>query len=107
MSIQRKADYILEQAKALAPEVKSWVDISLALFDQHEGIVAKTFPDVMEREAFFDSDQHQQVNQLQLNLMKRFGVEGGAVPSKSGRFVVRVPKTVHTRLDIEAKREGV
>src|SRR5204862_67611 len=37
------------------------------------------------------------------------GVAAGAQPTKekSGRFVVRVPKTIHQKLDIEAKREGV
>jgi hypothetical protein len=39
--------------------------------------------------------------------MKKFGVEGGATPEKSGRILVRVPKTVHTVLEIEAKKEGV
>src|SRR5260370_9327458 len=39
--------------------------------------------------------------------MTKFGVEGGATPQKSGRFLVRVPKTLHTVLQVEAKKEGV
>jgi site-specific DNA-methyltransferase (adenine-specific) len=107
MSIERKANYILEQAQTLAANVKSWADFSVAIFDQHYGLVAKTFEDPMEREAFFDSEQYEKVNQILLDLMKKFGVEGGATPQKSGRFMVRVPKTVHVALEIEAKREGV
>jgi HicB family len=107
MSIQRKAKYILEQAQVLARNVKSWADFSVAIFDQHNGLVAKNFQKPMEREAFYDSKEYEEVNQILLGLMKKFGVEGGATPQKSGRFVVRVPKTVHVALEIEAKREGV
>ena len=42
-----------------------------------------------------------------VELMKKFGVAGGATPQKSGKFVVRVPRTVHQSLEIEARREGV
>jgi len=107
MSTERKAEYVLEQAKALARTVKSWADFSVAIFDQHNGLVAKTFDDPMERQAFYDSKQYEQVNEILLGLMREFGVEGGATPQKSGRFVVRVPKTLHSVLEIEAKREGI
>jgi site-specific DNA-methyltransferase (adenine-specific) len=107
MSIERKADYILEQAKALAPSVKTWADFSLALFDPVNGLVARTFKGSMEKQAFYDSEQYRAVNQLMLGLMKRHGVAAGGTSQKSGRFVVRVPKTLHYALEIESKREGV
>jgi hypothetical protein len=111
MSIERKANYVLEQAKALAPNVASWADFSVALFDQRSGLIAKTFEDRMEREAFFDSKQYREVNGILLELMRKFGVEAGATPKadpqKSGRFLLRVAKTLHTRLQVEAKKEGV
>jgi site-specific DNA-methyltransferase (adenine-specific) len=110
MSIERNANYILEQAKTLAKSVRSWADFSAALFDQREGLVAKTFENAMEREAFFDSEQYKAVNQLLLKLMKEFGVEGGATPQqaqKGGRILVRLPKAIHRTLEVEAKKEGV
>jgi hypothetical protein len=107
MSIERKADYILDQARTLSENVKSWADFSLELFDQRNGLVARSFSTPMEREAFFDSHQYRKVNAILLDLMKKFGVEGGATPQKSGRFLVRVPKTLHSKLDVEAKREGI
>ncbi len=55
MSIEMKANAILNQAKELAPAVESWADFSNALFDQESGIVAQTFEDPMERQAFYDS----------------------------------------------------
>ena len=39
--------------------------------------------------------------------MERFGVANGATPKKSGKFVVRVPKTLHLALEREAAEEGV
>jgi hypothetical protein len=39
--------------------------------------------------------------------MNKFGVVGGSVPTKSGKFVVRVPKTLHKVLEVEAHQEGV
>lgn len=110
MSIQRKADRVLERAKYLADHVGTWADFSNALFAQFTGVVAKTFPSDIERQAFFDSEQYKQILAIQTALMRKFGGVEGATPTakeKSGKFIVRVPKTVHLKLDIEAKGEGV
>jgi hypothetical protein len=108
MSIQRKADRVLEQARRLAEKVSSWADFSAALFDYSSGLVPRMFPDEMERQAFFDSPQNEEVDRILINLMRKFGVIGGAAPKeKSGRFLVRVPKTLHQKLEVEAQAEGV
>ena len=109
MSIDAKADRIVELAQKRAERASSWSDFSRELFDQREGIVSKVFPDELERQAFFDSPQHARVMQIQSDLMKRIGVMSGAVSAKqkSGRFNVRIPRTLHQSLEIEAKREGV
>jgi hypothetical protein len=109
MSIELKANKVLEQAKQLSTKSKSWADFSLELFDQHSGIVAKTFPDQFERQTFYDSRQYNEVNGLLAEVMKRTGLAKGADVSaeKSGRFNVRIPKTLHQSLEVEAKREGV
>lgn len=107
MSIERKATRVLEQAKSLAGKVETWADFSNAVFGP-DGFVAKAFPSDFERKAFLDTRQFKEVQQLLTELMRRVGVAAGAKPKeKSGRFVVRVPKTVHQKLDIEAKRESV
>ena len=107
MSIERKADHVLQYAKTRAEKVGSWAEFSAELFDQFRGIVAKTFPSDMERQAFYDTEQYKQLLEIQVGLMQKFGVVAGAAPKKSGRFVVRVPKTMHQKLEIEAKDEGV
>lgn len=106
MSIQVKANSILDNARKIAGHVTSWADYSNALFDQESGLVAQTFSDDMERQAFYDTDQYDELYQILADLMDRFDTVGGASP-KSGKFMVRLPKSLHEVLDIEAKTEGV
>jgi hypothetical protein len=108
MSIERKANRVLERAQALAQTAESWVDFSNAMYDQFNGVVAKTFSPGIERQTFYDSEQYKQIQGILTDLMRKFGVADGAhSKQKSGRFVVRVPTTIHQKLDIEAKQEGV
>jgi predicted HicB family RNase H-like nuclease len=37
----------------------------------------------------------------------RTGLVEGATPKKSGKFVVRLPRSLHAALEAEAEREGV
>ncbi len=39
--------------------------------------------------------------------MDRTGLVDGTTPQKSGKFVVRLPKSLHATLDREARDEGV
>ena len=103
-----KANRVLEKARTIASESQSWADFSNKLFDGSHGIVSKIFPNEMERQAFFDSKQHEEINALMVDMMKKTGVVAGATPKeKSGKFLVRVPKSIHTALEAEAKIEGV
>ena len=70
MAIERKANYVLDRAKKLAEKVESWADFSNALFGQFDGIVAQTFPEDIQRQAFYDSDQHKQIMNMQADLMR-------------------------------------
>lgn len=108
MAIETKANHVLGQAKTFAAKAGSWADFSARIFDQRSGLVATTFPTEVERQAFYDSSQYKEINALQVELMKRFGLAEGATPTeKSGRVLVRLPKTLHQCLEIQAKREGV
>jgi hypothetical protein len=102
-----KANYITGKAKELASTVHSWTEFSNKMFDQEQGLVAKVFGRMPERKVFYDMPQYEEVNRIFLDLIKRFGVSDGAAPKKSGKFVVRVPKTVHSVLEVEAKTEGI
>ncbi len=106
-SIHEKAEQILAQAKILAAKAKSWREFSNQLSSEDEGIVPKAFPRMTERQAFFETAQYGQINELLLGLIQRFGFADGIAAKKSGRFVVRIPKTLHSVLDVEAREEGV
>ncbi len=107
MTFNRKADLVVQQAKSVADSVKNWADFNNTIFGHNDGLIAQTFPEEAERQLFYDSDQYRAVSMMRLQLMKRFGVEKGATPDKSGRVLLRLPKALHKALEVEATREGV
>ena len=50
--------------------------------------------------------EYAQIQQLLSKAIDKFGLVEGATPSTSGRFVVRVPRSMHAALEREAEREG-
>ncbi len=76
-----KYNFILDQAKNIAKNVQSWADFSIKVFDQHIGLIAKNLNGLEEKKAFFDSKQFGEINQILLDLMKKFGVTEEGVSS--------------------------
>jgi site-specific DNA-methyltransferase (adenine-specific) len=107
MSIQDRAVKVLAEAQALAAKATSWTEFSNDVFGQSNSVVARVFPRMTERQAFYEMPQYERCNDLLLALIKKYGVEQGASSRKSGKFVVRVPRTLHARLEVEASQEGV
>ena len=101
-----KAKNILVEAKRLAKESKSWADLSNALFDPWDGLLARTHPEPAARAAFRKSDDSDKLYNLLEQKMKQAGVVKGSQPTKSGRFVVRLPRSLHVALEKEAAAEG-
>jgi len=101
----QKADLVLERARKLASTAKCWMDFSNAIFGQQDSIVANTFTNPAERQAFYYTRQYEEIYTILGELMRRFGI--GGTKAKSGKFVVRVPKSLHQALGIEAKSEGI
>jgi hypothetical protein len=71
------------------------------------GIVTSAYRTPQERKGFLKTSQYRKIRSLLDGAMKRFGQVEGATPKKSGRFVVRVPRSMHLALEQEAQREGV
>jgi hypothetical protein len=107
MSFARKADYVVEQAKGIASSVKNWADFSSLVFGPKDGVIAKAFADDAERQLFYDSEQYRTVSDLRKKLIARFGATNGGMPEKSGRVLLRLPKSLHKAIEVEAKNEGV
>lgn len=107
MSFERKANYIVEQATVLSKNVTTWADFAAQVFGHKDGLVAKTFTDETERQLFYDSEQYKAVSALRARLIKKYGATNGATPEKSGRMLLRLPKSLHRAIEVEAKKEGV
>ncbi len=56
-----KASELLQKARELASSATSWADLSNALFDAVDGIVARAFESRAEREAFAQTPEYRQI----------------------------------------------
>ena len=105
--MKSKPSAILDSAKDVASSVANWADLSNALFNPVDGLITKAYPTREEREAFMQTKEYRAIRELLQSAMDRSGLVDGATPQKSGRFVVRLPKTLHAALEREAREEGV
>jgi predicted HicB family RNase H-like nuclease len=98
---------ILAAVQAEAPHVSNWADLSNFVFDPEDGLLAGVFATQAEREAFIKTPEFKEIRRLINEAKDRTGLVEGATPKKSGKFVVRLPRSLHAALEAEAEREGV
>ena len=102
-----KPGELLKAAEKEAAIVATWADLSNFLFDPDDGLITKAYPVGPERSKFMKSHEYKSIRQLIDDVQDRTGLVEGATPKKSGKFVVRLPRTLHAALEAEAEREGV
>jgi predicted HicB family RNase H-like nuclease len=105
--MKSKAQKLLDSARTVALSADTWADLSNALFDPVEGLVAKAYPTRNEREKFIATAEYKAIRELIDAAEERTGVVEGATPAKSGKFIVRLPRSLHAALHAEAEKEGV
>ncbi|MEQ8785383.1 MAG: toxin-antitoxin system HicB family antitoxin [Pirellulaceae bacterium] len=105
--MSKNAEELLESARNVAESTTAWADLSNFLFNPDDGLIVKAYPARREREAFLKTPEYRAIRSLLLEKMNQSGLAEGATPEKSGRFVVRLPKSLHAALEREAAREGV
>ncbi|HEX4130851.1 MAG TPA: toxin-antitoxin system HicB family antitoxin [Pirellulales bacterium] len=105
--MKTKEQNLLASAQSVALSAESWADLSNTLFDPVDGLVAKAFPTREGRDAFVRSNEYKAIRKLIDVAQDRTGLVEGATPKKSGKFVVRLPRSLHAALDCEADEEGV
>ena len=98
---------LLAEAERAAHDAESWADLSNFLFNPVDGLVARAYTTRESREAFIKTDAYKRIRQLVSDAVERHGLVEGATPKKSGRFVVRLPRSLHAALEREAASEGV
>jgi predicted HicB family RNase H-like nuclease len=103
----KNANHILTQAREIARTTKAWADLANALFAPGTGLITTAYPTRAEREAFLQTEQYKNIQELLSKAITTHGLVEGATPRKSGRFVVRLPRSLHAALEREAAEEGV
>ena len=95
-------------ARQVAEDEASWADWHNRVFG-HDGEFQKLFPTEEERREFVESPYFAQVERIQDAVREGYSIADYTVPitSGSGKFVVRIPRSLHEALAVEAKREGV
>lgn len=101
-----KGAMLLERARELAKKVETWADFANALFDPSDGELARALTTQESREAFRRTKEYEGIRALLRQKMDETGLVKGATPRKSGKFVVRLPRSLHAALEREAEVEG-
>lgn len=105
--MKTKESKILDSARTAAASAETWADLSNTLFDPETGLLARAFPTREERQQFLRTKEYKAIRQLIDEAKERTGLVEGVTPKKSGKFVVRLPRSLHAALVAEAEEEGV
>lgn len=65
---------VLDEATRLAEVVNSWNEFARLMFDRQTGFVAKTYPNLIDRQKFFDSKEFKECMDVFEGLIRKFGV---------------------------------
>jgi hypothetical protein len=98
---------LLTQVKEATQSLSNWADISNALFDPNVGLLVRAYPDPKDRDEFMKTAEYKAIRGIVTESIEKSGLVNGAESKKSGRFMVRLPKTLHQALEGEAGVEGV
>ena len=101
------ADALLRKAEQAAQDTEAWADLSNFLFNPVDGLVSKAYPTREQKEALVKTDEYRKIRRLIEDSARRAGLAEESGPKKSGRFVVRLPGSLHAALEREASLEGV
>ena len=78
---------LVRRAQELARSVTTWADLSNALFDPLDGLLALAFPAAEERRLFVRTKEFEQIQGILEEAVERFGLVEGANPTKLSGFM--------------------
>ena len=87
-----KPSELLREAEQIAQTVSNWADLSNALYDPIDGLLAKAYPTREDRLAFIRTDEYKHIQLLLSQAMERFGRITGAKPTRVSGFMVPLPQ---------------
>ncbi len=104
-SMENRAQELLTRARQLAQmSGVTWVEANNAIYGPG-GPFARLFPNAKDRVAFARTNESREIDELIDSLPEP--VVGPQRREYSGKFNVRVPKSLHAALASEAEAEGV
>jgi len=104
-SIESRAQELMTRARKLAESSGvTWVEANNAIYGPG-GPFASLFPNARDRVAFAKTKESRQIDQLIDSLPEP--AVGPRRREHSGKFNVRIPKSLHAALASEAEAEGV
>ena len=103
-SMKSRAQELLDFARNLQDSGLTWVEANNAIYGPG-GRFVKLFPTKTDRVAFARTDESRKIDEL-IDHLPEPDVRSSR-EEYSGKFVVRVPKSLHAALAAEAEVEGV
>jgi hypothetical protein len=104
-TVKSRARSLLELAQTLSEtDGLTWVDANNAIYGPG-GPFVRLFPTAKDRAAFSETEESRQIGEL-IDRLPEPKV-GGKHREYSGKFNVRIPKSLHAALASEAEAEGV
>ena len=101
------AQQLLQTAKEAVTRCRSWIELHNAIYGVG-GPFARLFPEVSDRTAFANSEEHKAITALIESLPDPDGLSEDREPALSaGKFLLRMPVSLHAALTKEAELEGV
>jgi hypothetical protein len=79
--MRTKEQELLESARRIALTAPTWADLSNALFNQTDGIIAMAYPTREERQRFIRSPEYIAIRELIDSVRERSGLIEDATPS--------------------------
>ena len=102
-----KARQLLEYAESKVPECETWIDLHNAVYGIG-GKFAELFPSQATKLAFQKTKEHAAIRDLMSGLpTPKASPLIEKTTECNGKILVRVPKTLHAALLLEADAEGV
>ena len=105
-AVADKARVALAFARQVAARTTGWVELHNALYGIG-GKCGELFPTPAERAAFVKTDEHREIMELLRDKQRADASQAEPPPDASGRFVLRLPMSLHAALMAEAKAEGI
>ena len=103
-SLKSRVQALLDFARSLQDSGLTWVEANNAIYGPG-GRFVKLFPTKTERVAFARTEESRKIDEL-IDSLPEPDVRSSR-EEYSGKFVVRVPKSLHAALAAEAETEGV